>query len=155
MAQAAYRMSAYPEREQERRYRPDVRVVPGSRNRAEEREDGPGVGTFIALALVAMFVFAAALIASVTLKTMTSGVLSDTSAIETSMDAIKHESTTLEVQNSSLSNTNIVKAHAEKLGMSLPDEVGTITLEKDIVVLDDSGALSLSGSIKNAASIQG
>lgn len=154
-AEAAYRQSAYPERSSYRQNRPDVRVVPGSRTGAEPKKKGVTTGLIIKLAIAVMVVATVVCFAQITLKSATSVMLADSSAIESSMDSIKSNSTTLEVQNSALSTTAAIKAHAEKLGMAAPYEVDTITLQKDIVATDDSGALSLSGSIKNAAEIQG
>ncbi len=154
-AEAAYRMNAHPERTARRQSRPDVRVVPGTRTGAEPKEKGVTTGLIVKLAIAVMVIAAVVCFAQITLKSATSVVLADSSAIESSMDSIKSNSTTLEVQNSALSTTAAIKAHAEKLGMSAPYEVGTITVQKDIVATDDSGALSLSGSIKNAAEIQG
>ena len=107
------------------------------------------------LVIGVMVVIALTCFATITLKTATSSVLGDTRSIESSMSTMKSDSTTLEVQNSALSSTATIKAHAEKIGMSAPYEVGTIVLQKDVVATDAQGALSLSGSIKNAAEIQG
>ena len=154
-AEAAYRQSAYTERIERRQTRPNVRVVPGTRSNAEPEKKGVTTALVVKLAIAVMVVAAAVCFASITLKSATSVVLADSNAIESSMDSIRSNSTTLEVQNSALSTTAAIKAHAEKLGMAAPYEVDTITLQKDIVATDDSGALSLSGSIKNAAEIQG
>lgn len=155
MAQAAYRFDAYPMQQPERSARPDVRVVPGKRERSKT-EAKPVTGSLVfRLVIGVMVVIALTCFATITLKTATSSVLGDTKSIESSMSTMKSDSTMLEVQNSALSSTATIKAHAEKIGMSAPCEVGTIVLRKDVVATDAQGALSLSGSIKNAAEIQG
>ncbi|MFR4804411.1 MAG: hypothetical protein ACLT98_14490, partial [Eggerthellaceae bacterium] len=50
----------------------------------------------------------------------------------------------LEVSQSTLSNPTKVKQQAGKLGMAAPETTGVITLDKDVVATDESGALSLS-----------
>lgn len=155
MAQAAYRYNSFLAQEPAPSYRPDVRVVPGGREDSQS-EAKPVTGSLVFKLIIAvMVVFALTCFATITLKSATSAVLSDTKTVESSMNSIKSDSTTLEVQNSALSNTSTIKAHAEKIGMSAPYEVDTIVLSKDVVATDASGSLSLSGSIKNAAEIQG
>lgn len=155
MAQAAYRFDAYPMQQPERSARPDVRVVPGKREHSKT-EAKPVTGSLVfRLVIGVMVVITLTCFATIMLKTATSSVLGDTRSIESSMNTMKSDSTTLEVQNSALSSTATIKAHAEKIGMSAPYEVGTIVLQKDVVATDAQGALSLSGSIKNAAEIQG
>ena len=50
-----------------------------------------------------------------------------------------------------LSNPTKVKQQAGKLGMAAPETTGVITLDKDVVATDESGALSLSKSVAIAA----
>ena len=57
----------------------------------------------------------------------------------------------LEVSQSTLSNPTKVKQQAGKLGMAAPETTGVITLDKDVVATDESGALSLSKSVAIAA----
>ena len=44
-----------------------------------------------------------------------------------------------------------MKQQAGKLGMAAPETTGVITLDKDVVATDESGALSLSKSVAIAA----
>mgnify|MGYP007042234648 CR=1 FL=1 len=57
----------------------------------------------------------------------------------------------LEVSQSTLSNPTKVKQQAGKAGHGRPRDHGVITLDKDVVATDESGALSLSKSVARAA----
>ena len=154
---SAYRMSAYPAYEPARHARPDVRVVPGTRTRTSNRPQtvSASAGLLVKLVVVMMIVAVAVGVACISLKSATSAVLADSSAIEASMSDMKSDSVTVEVQNSARASSGNIQAAAHKLGMGSPYEVGLITLDKDVVALDTSGALSLSGSIRNVAEAQG
>ena len=150
-------MGAYPAYAPARRGRPDVRVVPGTRSRRQQKPQTVSASTelLVKLVVVMMIVAVAVGIACISLKSATSVVLADSYAIESSINDVKSESVTVEVQNSARASSGNIQAAAHKMGMGSPYEVGLITLEKDVVATDADGALSLSESIKNVAEIQG
>ena len=150
-------MGAYPAYAPVRRTKPDVRVVPGKRTRESRQPQTVSASTslLVKLIVVMMVVAVAVGIACISLKSATSVVLADSSSIETSINEVKSDSITLEVQNSARASSGNIQAAAHKMGMGAPYEVGLITLDKDVVATDSHGALSLSGSIRNVAEIQG
>ncbi len=150
-------MSAYPSYAPARRSRPDVRVVPGKRARTSQQSQTVTASTslLVKLIVVMMVVAVGVGIACISLKSATSVVLADSSSIEASINDVKSESVTVEIQNSARASSGNIQAQAHKMGMGAPYEVGLITLQKDVVATDSNGALSLSESIKNVAEIQG
>jgi cell division protein FtsL len=147
-AQPAYMM--YPERVQERPTRERISVVPGSRTARAPQAVTPVLvlkivlPVMIALMLVAVsYLF----ISAATVKTSMQA-----QALSSQIDEARSTGTSLEVTESLLSNPTRVRQQAEALGMSAPSEVGSISMAADVVVTDESGSLSLSGSVNVVAS---
>ena len=148
----AYRYEAYDyDYAEQPRYtrRPDITVIPGS---------GPAAHVdpriFVALRVIAAVVVILAIAGAVRLSFDAATVSASVSYEELAMDvnSARAEGSALEVQASNLSNPAYVRDYAaNKLGMSAPVMVETMTLGEDVVVVDEGGALSLSGSLAAVA----
>ncbi len=71
----------------------------------------------------------------------------DSETISAQIETARSQGSDLEVQRSYLSNTSHVRVAATQLGMGASAASMTITLDPDVVALDSSGNLSLSGSM--------
>lgn len=60
----------------------------------------------------------------------------------------REKGNTLEVEQSTLSNPTRIKAEATKLGLAAPEKTKFMVMSKDVVVTDEQGNLSLSGSVE-------
>ena len=155
MAQAAYRFDAYPMQQPERSARPDVCVVPGKRERSKT-EAKPVTGSLVfRLVIGVMVVIALTCFATITLKTATSSVLGDTKSIESSMSTMKSDSTDARGcrirrcrQHRGDQSPCRENRHVCAVRGSAPSFCRRTSFR-----LDARGALSLAGSIKNAAEI--
>ncbi|MDO4503279.1 MAG: cell division protein FtsL [Coriobacteriia bacterium] len=141
-----------PQRERTRRpeRRPDVRVVPGSRQRTQSR---PLAGSSIKTAFVigaALAVIAALCVARLFFAAGAASVSMETNQVSSNLDQARSVSSQLEVQTTSLANPERVKAEATKLGMVLPYDTATIVLPEDVVATTEDGSLSLSESLSRA-----
>lgn len=143
----------YPERVPERapERSPRIRVVPGQRPNREV-EELPSVVLLVAK-IVAVFFVVFALLGFVRIglasATVTTAVA--TEDVLEQIDYARSAGNELEVRESHLSNPTYLKAEAAKLSMTAPSETTVISLEPDVVVTDDSGNLSLVGSLKLAS----
>ena len=147
-AQPAFAM--YPERAPERSPRERIRVVPG--RKTSSADQGVTPQRVLASVLVVFAVLTLVACANLFLSASTVKTSMQAQAISSQIDEARAEGTSLEVTQSLLSNPTRVRQQAEKLGMSAPAEVGSITMTQDIVSTDESGALSLSRSVDLAAS---
>ena len=127
---AAPAYSYYPERAPERSPRERISVVPGRGTRTQTPTLPSNVVFLAKAAAVVLLVVSLVGFARI-------GLMSAT--ISTTM------------QSSQLTNPTKVKQQAGKLGMAAPETTGVITLDKDVVATDESGALSLSKSVAIAA----
>lgn len=76
----------------------------------------------------------------------------ESSAMSAQIETARSTGNDLEVQQSQLSNSMHVRLAASSLGMAAPAETAAVVLTPDIVVTDETGALSLSGSLAAIAS---
>ena len=152
-AQQAYRLDAFPMYEpgSARAQQPDVRVVRGG---AASR---PSVNMLIELAKMAaivLVVIAALCFARIALTNATVSTMIESDAISAEISQARSTGTSLEMEQSTLSNTAAINSAAKRLGMAAPAEVGTIALSPDVVATDDTGALSFSDTVKNVVGTQ-
>lgn len=71
--------------------------------------------------------------------------------ISNAIDAARTEGSALEIEQSKLSTPTRIKDTAADMGMTAPSRVMMIDLSGDVVVTDQAGNLSLSGSVAAAA----
>lgn len=150
---AAPAYSYYPERAPERAPRERISVVPGRGTRTSTPTLPSGVVFLAKAAAVVLVVVALVGFARITLSAAAVTTSMQTQELKNNISAARSDGASLEVSQSLLSNPTHVKQQATGLKMSAPETVGVIELEKDIVVTDENGALSLSKSVAVAAGI--
>lgn len=127
-------------------------VVAG-RQRASAIETLPRQVIVVAQAIVAAaVVLALVCCVRVALTAASVGTSLESSTISAQIETARSTGNDLEVQQSQLSNSMHVRLAAASLGMAAPGETAVVTLSPDVVVTDESGALSLSGSLAAIAS---
>lgn len=129
--------------------RPDISVIPG---RGTLLRVDPRV--FVVLRVLAMMGIILLVALAVRVQFTNAAVAASITHEELAMDVNTARATgsALEVQASNLSNPTYVRDYAaNKLGMAAPLTVETIALGEDVVVVDEGGALSLSGSLAAVA----
>lgn len=103
----------------------------------------------IVLAVVALLGFARIALTNAAVATMI-----ESDSITAQIDEARTSGVSMEMDQSVMTSPTAIKNAAKRLGMSEPGEVGTLVLDPDIVVLDEQGSLSLSGSVKSAVLAQ-
>ena len=148
---AAPAYSYYPERAPEHERRARISVVPGRGTRTQPASLPSNV-VFLAKA-VAVVLVVVALVAFVRIGLMSATISTtmQSSQLTSQISDARSSGAALEVSQSALSNPTKVKQQAGKLDMAAPETTGVITLDKDVVATDESGALSLSKSVAIAA----
>lgn len=147
---AAPAYSYYPERAPERSPRERISVVPGRGTRTQT-PTLPSNVVFLAKAAVVLLVVSLVGFARIGLMSATISTTMQSSQLTSQISDARSSGAALEVSQSTLSNPTKVKQQAGKLGMAAPETTGVITLDKDVVATDESGALSLSKSVAIAA----
>ena len=152
-AQQAYRLDAFPMYEpgQARSSRPDVCVVRGGANEQQ------GVNMLVEVAKMAaivLVVVAALCFARIALTNATVSTMIESDTLSAQISEARSTGTSLEMEQSTLSNTAAINSAAKRLGMTAPYEVGTITLSPDVVATDANGSLSFSDTVKNVVGTQ-
>ena len=129
----------------------DVRVVRGGANAQ------PSVNILVEIAKMAaivLVVVAALCFARIALTNATVSTMIESDALSAQISEARSTGTSLEMEQSTLSNTAAINSAAKRLGMTAPYEVGTIALSPDVVATDANGSLSLSGTVKNVVGTQ-
>ena len=152
-AQQAYRLDTFPMYEpgRARSSQSDMRVVRGGANAQ------PSVNILVEIAKMAaivLVVVAALCFARIALTNATVSTMIESDALSTQISEARSTGTSLEMEQSTLSNTAAINSAAKRLGMTAPYEVGTIALSPDVVATDANGSLSLSGTVKNVVGTQ-
>ena len=158
-------MSAYPAynfdsaaSEQQTFDRYGIEVIPGgmAHTTQEKTRSLPSLVGLAARVLLA-FVTVLALVGviRVTLSSATIAVAMETNELDTAIEDAREAGNLLEVEQSTLSNPTRIKKEAAELGMATPKETTIITLDKDVVVKDSNGELSLSESLAACAEVEG
>lgn len=124
-------------------------VVPGgAHGRDQERSTEHALAAKVAKATVAaVVVFAAIGFGRITLSAATVAEALEAREITTNLEIVRSNISDLEVQQSSLSNPTRIKTEAAELGMAAPATSTVIDISGDVVVTDEDGNLSLTGSI--------
>ena len=152
-AQQAYRLDTFPMYEpgRARSSQSDMRVVRGGANAQ------PSVNILVEIAKMAaivLVVVAALCFARIALTNATVSTMIESDALSAQISEARSTGTSLEMEQSTLSNTAAINSAAKRLGMTAPYEVGTIALSPDVVATDANGSLSLSGTVKNVVGSQ-
>ena len=143
----AYRFDTYgntaaqprPER------RPDISVIPG---RGPLQTIDPRWKVVLRVCVAVILILAIGAFVRLEFGAAATSASITHDELELDLNTARAEGSSLEVQASNLSNPAYVREYASsKLGMSAPVVVETMTLGEDVVAVDDSGALSLSGSV--------
>lgn len=148
---AAPAYSYYPERAPERSPRERISVVPGRGTRTQTPTLPSNVVFLAKAAAVVLLVVSLVGFARIGLMSATISTTMQSSQLTSQISDARSSDAALEVSQSTLSNPTKVKQQAGKLGMAAPETTGVITLDKDVVATDESGALSLSKSVAIAA----
>ena len=148
---AAPAYSYYPERAPERSPRERISVVPGRGTRTQTPTLPSNVVFLAKAAAVVLLVVSLVGFARIGLMSATISTTMQSSQLTSQISDARSSGAALEVSQSTLSNPTKVKQRAGKLGMAAPETTGVITLDKDVVATDESGALSLSKSVAIAA----
>lgn len=148
---AAPAYSYYPERAPERSPRERISVVPGRGTRTQTPTLPSNVVFLAKAAAVVLLVVSLVGFARIGLMSATISTTMQSSQLTSQISDARCSGAALEVSQSTLSNPTKVKQQAGKLGMAAPETTGVITLDKDVVATDESGALSLSKSVAIAA----
>lgn len=148
---AAPAYSYYPERAPERSPRERISVVPGRGTRTQTPTLPSNVVFLAKAAAVVLLVVSLVGFARSGLMSATISTTMQSSQLTSQISDARSSGAALEVSQSTLSNPTKVKQQAGKLGMAAPETTGVITLDKDVVATDESGALSLSKSVAIAA----
>jgi cell division protein FtsL len=135
--------------EQPQHHASRVRVIRGRRRQVETLDNR--LITFAKVALVLLLIFAALGCVRVGLTSMAVTASIETEQTQANIDTARTNGTTLEVEQSKLTNPTAVKKAATKLGMITPSSVETLKLPADVVATDDAGNLSLSKTLARAA----
>ncbi len=129
--------------------RPGIQVQPGGRQ--QERAASTGAVLFAKVLIAFIVAFALIGCVRITLSSATVATAMEASQIDDQIDAAREEGSRLEVAQSSLANPTRVKRDAMANGMRSPQAASFIDITGDVVVKDDDGHLSLSGTIGAAA----
>lgn len=145
----AYRLDAYPDYAPQPA-RPNVRTI-----RSAEHAAAPSLLPLIAK-MAAVFIVVVAALSFVrimlTSEAVTTMIESDT--LSSQISEARSAGISLEMEQSVLSNPSAIKAQATKLGMVAPKDMSAMALTPDVVAIDNSDTLSLSGTIKKVVEIQ-
>ena len=106
------------------------------------------------MAAIVLVVVAALCFARIALTNATVSTMIESDALSAQISEARSTGTSLEMEQSTLSNTAAINSAAKRLGMTAPYEVGTIALSPDVVATDANGSLSLSGTVKNVVGTQ-
>lgn len=152
-ADLAYRYNAYPDFAPERARRSDVRAVrTGTR---QEADSSAALLVTIAKLTAIVFVFVAVLcFARIALTNAAVTTMIESDALSAQITEARSSGVSLEMEQSVLSSTSAINAAVKRLGMAAPGEVGSITLDPDVVALDANGGLLFSDSVKNVVGTQ-
>jgi cell division protein FtsL len=103
---------------------------------------------FAKLATLAAALFLVIGFGRITLDSTTSALAMEASDVSAQIELVRDGSNSLEVEQSTLSNPTRIKEEASKLGMVTPESTTFIDISGDVVVTDEAGRLSLSGSVE-------
>ena len=131
------------------RHERGLEVIPGGRKRESASASYDFAMKAARITLVALIAFALISFVRISLSTATVAEAVQASEIKGELSEIKSQISSMQAQRSSLSNPVRIKKDAVVLGMVSPEQTQVIKLEKDIVVVDEEGSLSLEGSLES------
>ena len=138
-----------------RRYekQPDqlFRVVPGGAPQEQPQTISSTVAKAVRILAVVIVVFAVLGVVRISLGSATIAAALEYQDISSAIEEARVEGSALEVEKSTLSNPGRIKAEANSIGMKAPATTAFLDLSGDIVVTDEAGNLSLSGTVAAAA----
>ncbi len=126
-------------------------VVAGGAPEQETQAVSSVVARAVRILAVVVAVFAVVGAVRITFDSLTIGAALESTQISRDIDAARKEGNALELEKSMLSNPGRIKAEAKKIDMAAPAQTTYIDLSGDVVVTDEAGSLSLSGSMAAAA----
>ncbi len=139
------------DRAYERERSPRISVVPGRGAAAPAQSLNPHVVTAAKIAAVVFLLLALVGFARVAISAATVSTSLESRELSAQIETARTEGSNLEVTQSTLSNPTRIKSEAGALGMAAASEVVKFDLSGDVVVIDEAGNLSLSGSVAAAA----
>ncbi|WP_172135017.1 cell division protein FtsL [Adlercreutzia sp. ZJ473] len=137
--------------ERERHARPDISVVPGRGRSVQSEPRSSSVAVLAKVAVAALLAFALLSVARIALSSATVATAIESQQLSAQIEEARVAGSQLEVAQSTLSNPTAVKGAAAALGMAPAAETVKVNLPADVVVTDEAGALSLSGSVAAVA----
>lgn len=126
-------------------------VVTGGAPREEAQTVSGVVAKAVRVLAIVVVVFAALGAIRITLGSATIAAALEYRDLTGAIEDARVEGSTLEVEKSTLANPGRIKAEASNIGMKAPATTAFLDLSGDIVVCDEAGNLSLSGSMAAAA----
>lgn len=126
-------------------------VVPGGAPEQKAQAVSSVVAKAVRVLAIVVAVFAVVGAIRITFDSLTIGAALEYNQISNDIDAARKEGNALELEKSMLSNPGRIKSEAQGIGMSAPEQTTYMDLSGDIVVTDEAGSLSLSGSMAAAA----
>lgn len=155
-AQPAYDQLAYDyaERafERERENKPRISVVPGRGAQTQARPQSASLVQAAVAVAVVLVIIACFAVVRVTLSAAAVSAAVESQQLASQIEEARTEGSSLEVEQSTLSNPTHIKDAASALGMAAAADTTVIDISEDVVVTDEDGGLSLSGSVAAAAS---
>ena len=141
-------------RKYEERYDPRLEIRSGGA-RAPKAQALSGIASMAIKALAAfVLVFAIVGIGRISLSSISVAAAIEANELSQEINTAREAGNSLEVEQSTLSNPTRIKTEAVKLGMNEPTQTHFMSLPEDVVVTDEQGNLSLSGSIAAAVKTQ-
>lgn len=126
-----------------------IEVMPGGAH--QERAASSGAILFAKLLIAFVVAFAAIGCVRITLSSATVATAMEARQIDSQISDAREVGNELEVAQASLANPTRVKRDAIAQGMRSPAKASFIDISGDVVVRDDDGRLSLSGTIEAVA----
>ena len=127
--------------------RPDVRFNPNP-------DAAPSTSPVLLVARIVagvLVLVAALCLARLALTSATVATAIENQGIESQIDTARTQGSALEIDQSKLSTPTRIKDEAKAMGMAAPASTMMIDLSGDVVVTDQQGNLSLSGSVAAVA----
>lgn len=142
--------SYYPERSYEPAS-PSIHVVPGRRQAVEPSLNPSFLFLLKTIAVVLVFIAAFAFV-RITLSSLSVTAAIESRELNNLIETARAEGAQLEVRQSALASPERIRIQAASMSLINPEATMVIDLSGDIVVTDGEGNLSLSDSLKAAAS---
>jgi len=130
---------------------PHVRVIPGDGQQGHTRSLSPTLIAFARVLTIVLVVAAVLAVLRIGLASATVTTAVKAEKVSTQIENTRASNEELETRERQLSNPAYLKIEASKLHMGAGEAPVTITLPEDMVKTDETGALSLSLSLRAVA----